>query len=298
MEEGPNFDYKVKFEEPKQKITQDELIKIEALEQILDKIKFEDIPKKLEEAYKIKDEETAYKMELDYIHFQRDRGLDENAEINLDEADEYTIQKYKQKKKKIREEKIKKIDEENSKFKDLIKYTDDYLPFNNNEECYYYEAYEENDYDEEENFYESEEDYEKEKNNKESNILNEEKNLNLYRINDDDDEEEMKLELDLENFKLVQNDFININDLVNNFVDELHSLEQQKNIEKKKQDNLTFSNEEEKIYFYEYGSKYKKLLVNDFIDCIKIDNNYNELYDFFSNNINKEQIIEIFEWIL
>ena len=74
--------------------------------------------------------------------------------------------------------------------------------------------------------------------------MNEEKNLNLYRINDDDDEEEMKLELDLENFKLVQNDFININDLVNNFVDELHSLEQQKNIEKKKQDNLTFSNEE------------------------------------------------------
>jgi len=121
MEEGPNFDYKVKFEEPKQKITQDELIKIEALEQILDKIKFEDIPKKLEEAYKIKDEETAYKMELDYIHFQRDRGLDENAEINLDEADEYTIQKYKQKKKKKKEKKKKKKKEKNNKFKNLIK---------------------------------------------------------------------------------------------------------------------------------------------------------------------------------
>ena len=102
MEEGPNFDYKVKFEESKQKITQDQLVEIDALEQILDKIKDEDIPKKLAEAYKIKDEETAYKMELDYIHFQRERGLDENAEINLDEADEYTIQKYKQKKKKIK----------------------------------------------------------------------------------------------------------------------------------------------------------------------------------------------------
>lgn len=298
MEEGPNLDYKTRFEEQKKKKTPEELIKIDALEQILDKIKYEEIPKLMEKAHKIKDEETAYKMELDYIHFQRERGLDENAEINLEEADEYTILKYKQKKQKIRDEKIKKIEEENKKFKDLIKYEDDYLL--ETDEDNYYDAYEENDYEEEENFYENDEEYEKQ--NNEDFIIEEEEEeevlLDINKIHYYDENEEINLELELEKFKIEKTDFLNMNDVVNSLVDELYNLEKQKDLKNvKKEEILTINDEENDVYFSEYGSKYKKLLtINDYTDNIII--NDKELYDFFSICINKEQIIEIFEWIL
>jgi hypothetical protein len=293
MEDGLDFNYQEKFLEQKQIYTNFNKELVESLEQKLNKIKFEEIPKKYELAYKIKDEENDYKTELEEIRLKREQGIKEDPEdIDLDNKDDYVIQKEKQKKKKIRDEKYKRIEQENKKKKEhmlihnLMSNTiiEDYLVDEDSCEDYedFYDLYEEDDYENDENYYETD------------NIIiqaDENKEFNF------DEKKEMNLELEIENFVIKKNDLLSINEFINDLVDDLYCLETQPNYENEKKIERITIEANNNLYFAEYGSKYKSLILTDETDFIDLSLNDKELYDFFSKYIKNEQIIEIFELI-
>lgn len=294
MEEGLTFNYQEKFEEQKQIYPNFDKELVESLENKLNKIKFEEIPKKYELAYKIKDEEDAYKTELEQLRLKREQGGDHNKDyLDLEEKDDYTLQKEKQKKKKFKEEKYKRIEADNKKKKEyMLKHNlsnyvtmEDYL-IDDEDLCEdyedFYDLYENEDYDEDENYYDFENNVK---------LITEDNEYNY------DEKKQMNLELATDKFIVKKDDFINVNSFINDLVNELYCLETQPNYNNEKKIERIISEKNHNLYFAEYGSKYKSLIFTDETDFINLNINDKELYDFFSKYINKEQIIEIFELI-
>jgi hypothetical protein len=267
--DGPSFKYKEKFGERKLNFPTYDKTLVDPLEQELDQLTFEELPRIYEKVNLIKEEERLYKNKLDEERL-REREMAKGGKKSITDDADLLAEKKRKKNSIINSNKI-----------------------NDDEDDFYTNGY----------YSDDEEDYETDNENlsKNYNKSSEEENDDVENEIEDEEDDEIDAsvyeeypELDIENFQLEEDDFLTEDELIDELKKELE------NIKNENQNNDTNMDEEQNntdvnIYFSEFGSKYKHLIITD--EYNNIDILEKELYDFFSIHIKNDQIIEVFELI-